>query len=224
MQDIAGAKPETFSDLLELLSKLRLHEVSTPNQSRQGAVLEKRPLHPSATLTVSSQGPADFRSIQEAIRCARPGARILVRPGRYEEGIIIDRDLEICGDGSREDIVIESPDFHCFSLQAGRVRVRGLSLRSVGARKGNKRCAFDVGQGQAILEDCDIVSDTLAGVSVHGASAEATIRRCLIHDGGTSGIVFWDKGRGLVEDCDIVGNGVAGILIRTGGNPTFQRT
>ncbi len=178
MHDTAGAKPETFSDLLELLSKLRLHEVSTPDQPGVSAAAQKRALHPSMALTVAPKEAADFRTIQEAVRCARPGARILVRPGRYEEGIILDRDLEICGDGSREEIVIESPDFHCFSLQGGRVTVRGLSIRSVGARKGNKRFAFDVGQGQAVLEDCDIVSDTLAGVSVHGPAAEATIRRC----------------------------------------------
>src|SRR6516225_8499553 len=98
MHDTAGAKPESFSDLLELLSKLRLHEVSTPDQPRDRAALQERPLHSSMTLTVAPQGVADLKTIQEAVRCARAGARILVRPGRYEEGIVLDRDLEICGE------------------------------------------------------------------------------------------------------------------------------
>src|SRR5437879_2720367 len=110
MEDTAGAKPETFSELLDLLSKLRLHEATSPSQSRDSVLLEKRPCHPSLTLTVAPAGAADFRTVQEAIRSAQPAARILVRPGRYEEGVTLDKDLEICGDGPREEIVIESPD------------------------------------------------------------------------------------------------------------------
>src|SRR5262249_6604031 len=154
---------------------------------------------------------------------AQPGARIIVRPGRYEEGLILDKDLEICGEGPREEIVIENPDFHCLAMQKGRASLKGLTLRSVGGRKGNKRFAFDLSQGQAVLEECDIFSDTLAGVSVHGSAAEATVRHCRLHGCGTSGVVFWERGRGTVEDCEITGNGVAGVLIRTGGNPVIQR-
>src|SRR6516165_5473597 len=119
MHDTAGAKPESFSDLLELLSKLRLHEVSTPDQPRDRTTLRARPLHSSMTLTVAPQGAADFKTIQDAVRCARAGARILVRPGHYEERIILDRDLEIYGEGPREEIIVENPDFHGFSLQSG---------------------------------------------------------------------------------------------------------
>src|SRR5262249_49617964 len=150
-------------------------------------------------------------------------ARILVHPGRYEEGLILDKSLEICGEGPREEIIIESPDFHCLTMQAGPASIKGLTLRSLGGRKGNRRFAVDLSQGQALLEDCDISSDTLAGVSVHGPMAEATVRHCRIHNGGTSGIIFWEKGRGTVEDCDISTNGMAGVLIRSGGNPVIQR-
>src|SRR5205823_14609838 len=101
---------------------------------------------------------------------------------------------------------------------------KGLTLRSVGERKGNRRFAFDLSQAQAVLEDCDISSDTLAGVSVHGSAAEATVRHCRLRDSGTSGIVFWDKGHGTVENCEITGNNVAGVLIRTGGNPVIQQS
>src|SRR5438876_1840570 len=223
MEDTAGARPETLSELLDLLAKLRLHEAAGPAQPRDTVILEKQPFHSSLTLTVAPKGPADFRSVQEAIRSAQPGARIVVRPGRYEEGLILDKNLEICGEGPREEIIIESPDFHCLAIQAGRVSIKGLTLRSLGGRKGNKRFAVDLVQGQAVLEECDISSDTLAGVSVHGPASEATVCRCRIHDGGTSGIIFWDKGRGTVEDCDISANGMAGVLIRSGGNPVIQR-
>jgi hypothetical protein len=170
MHDLAGAKPESFSELLDLLSKLRLHEVPSGPPPRASILADQGALHPSPTLTVAPKG-ADFSSVQEAVRAARSGARILVRPGRYEEGIVLERDVEICGDGPREEIIIESPDFHCLAVQSGRALVKGISLRSLGGRKGNKRFALEVSQGQAIMEDCDISSDTLAGVSVHGPRA-----------------------------------------------------
>src|SRR5262249_28793990 len=113
MEDTAGARPETFSELLDLLSKLRLHEVANSPQPRDSFLQEKRPHHPSLALTVAPTGTADFRTLQEAVRRAQPGARILVRPGRYEEGVILDKSLEILGEGRREEIIVESPDFHC---------------------------------------------------------------------------------------------------------------
>ena len=85
MEDTAGARPETFSELLDLLSKLRLHEVTSPSQPRD-ILFEKRPCHPSLTITVAPAGAADFRTLQEAIRSAQPGARVLVRPHRALAG------------------------------------------------------------------------------------------------------------------------------------------
>jgi len=139
--------------------------VASSPPPRDSILQAKRPYHPSLAVTVAPTGTADFRTLQEAIRRAQPGARILVRPGRYEEGVVLDKSLEILGDGRREEIIVESPDFHCLAIQTGAASIKGLTLRSLGGRKGNKRFAIDICQGQALLEDCDISSDTLAGVA-----------------------------------------------------------
>ena len=57
------------------------------------------------TRTVDPMGRADFTTIGDAISTANPGDRIMVRPGLYQEGLIIDKPLEIVGDGNRDDIV-----------------------------------------------------------------------------------------------------------------------
>ena len=41
----------------------------------------------------------DFATVGAAIKAAKPGDRILVRPGLYEEGLVVDKPLEILGDG-----------------------------------------------------------------------------------------------------------------------------
>ena len=44
-------------------------------------------------------GRGDFTTVSAAIKAAKPGDRILVRPGLYEEGLVVDKPLEILGDG-----------------------------------------------------------------------------------------------------------------------------
>src|SRR6516165_10514531 len=222
MEEISGAKPASFDAQLELLSKLGLHESAREGMPRAVAN-EQPPENPSPVLTVAPAGAADYPSIQAALRSARKGARIMVRPGKYEETIVLTKELEIIGDGPCADIIFENMDAHCLVMQSRQALVRGLTLRSRGAFKGTQRFAVDIPYGRLVLEDCDVSSDTLAAVAAHGASAEAIIRRCRIHDGNTSGIVFWDKGRGTVEECEISGNAVAGVLIRTQANPVIRR-
>ena len=47
------------------------------------------------THIVDSMGHGDFLAISEAIDVAQPGDRILVRPGYYREGLVLDKPLEI---------------------------------------------------------------------------------------------------------------------------------
>jgi hypothetical protein len=60
--------------------------------------------------------------VQDAIRAANVGDRIMVSPGRYHETIRIDRPVEIFGDGHVSDVIIESAGKdtvrHAFSLHS----------------------------------------------------------------------------------------------------------
>jgi len=56
------------------------------------------------THVVDAYHRGDFVSVRAAIEAASPGDRILVRPGLYEESLVVDKPLEIIGDGPVEDI------------------------------------------------------------------------------------------------------------------------
>ncbi|HEX8143748.1 MAG TPA: right-handed parallel beta-helix repeat-containing protein [Pyrinomonadaceae bacterium] len=174
------------------------------------------------TIIVSKQGGGDYTTITEAIRNARPGTRIMVRPGFYNEGFAIDKQLEIIGDGPLRDIVIESTDTNCIRMQTEKATVRGLTLRSRTAPK--EFFAVDIPRGQLILEDCDITSDTWACVAVHGTMADPIIRRNKIHDGKAGGVFIYDHGKGTIEDCDIYGHTNAAIEIKDGSNTIVRRS
>jgi len=58
-----------------------------------------------------------------AINAARPGDIIVVKPGHYPESLVIDKPLEIIGDGPVADIVIEANgrDALLFKANIGKV-------------------------------------------------------------------------------------------------------
>ena len=171
------------------------------------------------THIVDAMGRGGFLTISKAIKAAQPGDRILVCPGYYTERLVLDKPLEIIGDGDRSDIVIEAKRSNVILFRAAMGIVRNLTLRQVG---NGKYYAVDISQGRLVLEDCDITSQSLTCAAVH-SGADPQIRRNRIHDGKQSGVLVYDNGLGIIEENDIFGNGRAGVAIRGGGNPTVRR-
>ena len=162
----------------------------------------------------------DFTAISEAVKTAQPGDRILVRPGLYNESLVIDKPLEILGDGPAADIQIHARDAHVVVFRANISRIANLTLRQAGG-KGTWH-AVDIGQGRLELEGCDITSHSHACVAIHGG-ADPRLRRNTIHDSQSVGVWVYDGGLGTLEDNDITANALAGVEIKTGGNPTLRR-
>jgi parallel beta-helix repeat protein len=159
-------------------------------------------------------------TITEAINAANPGDRILVRPGFYQEGLVIDKPLEIIGDGQREEIVIQAKGKHVILFKAMMGRVANLTLRQVGGE--GRWYGVDVAQGRLDLEDCDITSQSSVCIGIHDG-ADPRLRRNRIHDGKGGGLAIYDNGQGTLEENDILGNVLAGIHITIGSNPTLRR-
>lgn len=180
-------------------------------KERQQAV----PLATSAVpmLVVSQKRGAQYSSINQAIRSAEPGARISVQPGVYRESLIVDKPIQIMGDGPVEQVIIESQDAPCLIIRAREGEVKGLSLHCYVEDSHANYPAVDIGYGQMLIEGCDVVSNSSVCISIHGPGVAPTIRQCRIHDGSNYGIWLWDNAAGIVEDCEIVGLSGAGIMI-----------
>jgi len=176
----------------------------------------------SRELIVSPSGAGHYRTISEAIKKAPVNATIQVMPGVYREGLVLDKSIGIWGMGTVEEIVIESTDAPCLLMQTESAFVRGLTLRGRAGTSGNKYYAVDIPQGELILENCDITSDSLACVAIHGSQANPTISNCRIHYGQASGVYLADEGQGKIDNCSIFGNTKAGIVIGDYGNPTIS--
>jgi F-box protein 11 len=171
------------------------------------------------TLIVDAFHRGDHLTINAALAAAAPGARILVRPGLYREGLVIDKPVEIIGDGNRGDIVIEAQDQDVVLFRSSMGRIANLTLRQAG---GDKWYGVDITQGRLDLEDCAISSQSLAGIAIHDG-ADPRIRRNRIHDGASDGVIAYENGLGTLEDNEIVGHAQLGVAISEGAHVALHR-
>jgi len=171
------------------------------------------------TVVVDQMHRGDYTTISQAIKKVDPGSRILVHPGVYDEGLILDKPLEIVGDGNLGDVVVRAEGKDAILFKAARGRVANLVLQQTG---GGNFDGVDIMQGVLELEGCDITSSSRVGVAIHG-KAIPKLRGNKIHDGKASGIFVYENGQGLIEDNDIFGNALANIEIKEAGNPIIRR-
>ncbi len=178
---------------------------------------EPEPAPAPGVLTVAPEGAA-FTSIAAAIAAAPPGARILVRPGVYEECLVVDRELEIVGEGDRGEIVVRASGDAALRFSAPGGRVANLSFEQAG---GGDFYGVEVSGGRPLIEGCDLTSRALSCLAVHGAGAPRVVGN-RIHDGAQSGVFVYDGGGGEFEDNEIVGCGHAGVSVKDRGDPRFR--
>jgi F-box protein 11 len=168
---------------------------------------------------VDAMNRGDYASISAAIQGVQTGTRILIRPGTYRESLVIDKTVEIVGEGNAEDIVIQSTGNHVIEFTASMGRIANLTLRQMGGGNWN---AVHIASGRLDLEDCDITCQSNASVAIKNG-ADPRLRRNRIHDGKGGGVYVYQNGAGLLEDNDIFANALAGVFISTGSNPTLRR-
>jgi F-box protein 11 len=162
----------------------------------------------------------DHVTITEAIEMANPGDRILIRPGLYQEGLVIDKPgLEIIGDGNLDDVVVQAAGMDALLFKTTMGRVTNLTLRQMGG--DGYWFGVDIAQGRLELDGCDITSQSLSCVVIH-SDADPRLRRNRIHDCEAGGVFVYDNGQGVLEDNEIFRN-TCGVSISTGGNPTLRR-
>jgi hypothetical protein len=174
----------------------------------------------AASVVVSAGGDGDYASIGEALERVAAGGRVLVRPGVYEEAVILDKRINVVGDGPREKIVVRGVGASCLKSSAEAARVAGLTLRGA----AGDFFAVDVPRGELVLEDCDISSETISCVAAHGPEAVLHIKGCRIHDSADSGLYLFDGAAATVEDCEVYHSANVGLAVTGGARAAVRRS
>ena len=204
------------AEAISVHPQLDIESVSEMGETARGPAAKTEP----PIRVVDQMGRGDHITITEAIEAANPGDRILVRPGLYQEGLVIDKPgLEIIGDGNLDGVMVQATGETALLFKTTMGRVTNLTLQQMGG--GRNWYGVDIAQGRLELEECNITSQSDACVVIHGG-ADPLLRRNHIHDGKKSGVFVYDNGQGVLEDNDIFGNSLSGMFITEGGNPTLR--
>ena len=175
------------------------------------------------TLVVDPWGRGDYESIGSAIVAAPAGSRILVRSGLYREPIVIDKVLELIGDGSSE-VVLRAQEGNALAFRANMGRVSGFSL----ATEDEDFYSVRVAQGRLELDDCRIIGGPQVPALAIRGGADPRVRRCEVvgpKAGGSienAAMFCFDGALGTYEDCDFAG-GERGIYIGDRANVVLRR-
>ncbi|RFS45638.1 AAA family ATPase [Micromonospora craniellae] len=168
-------------------------------------------------LTVASGQPDCYRTISDAITAAAAGDVISIRPGRYVEPIVLDRDVTLCAAGAAGGVTIEHHDTPVVKLTAEAATVTGLTI----VHRGDSSAAVEVAAGRLRLDECTIEAESAAAVWVYD-TGEALVGSSRIANSVGAGLIFANGGGGAVTDCVFQGVHAAAIVIRAGGDPAVS--
>ncbi|MEV7598040.1 right-handed parallel beta-helix repeat-containing protein [Kitasatospora sp. NPDC089797] len=158
-----------------------------------------------------------YRTIGEALEAARPGAVISVRPGRYEENLVITKLVTIAAEDVRGTVRITPRRGCVVQVVAEAVQLTGLVLHG----QDDELPAVDVPRGQAALQDCEVVGNSWTAVLTRQQGALA-MRGCRIVNSAGAGIVETSTGASVIEDTVIEHLGTSALVIGESANPVVR--
>ncbi|WP_431676431.1 right-handed parallel beta-helix repeat-containing protein [Kitasatospora sp. KL5] len=169
-------------------------------------------------LTVcAEQRNGGYRTIGEALEAARSGAVISVRPGRYEENLVVTKMVTITAEDARGSVRVAPRRGPVVQVVAEAVQLTGLILQG----RDEELPAVDVPRGQAALEDCEVAGNAWTAVLTRGQGSLA-MRGCRIVNPAGAGIVETSAGTSIIEDCVIEHLGSSAVVIGERADPVVR--
>ncbi|MBI5201125.1 MAG: right-handed parallel beta-helix repeat-containing protein [Elusimicrobia bacterium] len=154
-----------------------------------------RPRAPGEALIVNGTGGGPYyKTIAQALAAASEGSTILIQPGVYDQGVVIDRSITLVGGGTKpSDVTLTSSDAPVtLTLASGRVFIKNLVVSS--PKDTEFAASLQIDGGSAVLEQVSIAASR-AGVRVRSGQLDANDS-------------FFEAGRGIVLE----GRGRASLL------------
>ena len=152
---LAPPEPETRSDSVN----------PTPNLTDDGnpdAMEDPEPPRPE--LVVSQAGDTAFQTLAEAIELAMPGETITIRPGTYRERLVIEKNLAILGQGSREEVLIVTEEGPAFEIKGdSQVTMTNVTVLA----EGSQLNAIELISGNLDLNGCKLGSSSYDCLKAH---------------------------------------------------------
>ncbi|MFJ1967620.1 right-handed parallel beta-helix repeat-containing protein [Streptomyces sp. NPDC087903] len=168
-------------------------------------------------LTVCPEGTEGFRTIGEALARARSGAVISVRPGIYEESLVIGTRVTLVAEQARGTVEIRPRHGSVLSLRADAVMLTDLVLRG----RDEDVPAVDAVRGQAAMDGCEVTGAAWTAVLARGNGSLA-MRDCRVSNPGGAGVVVTSAVESSLDSCTVEHLGTSGVVIGERGRVTVR--
>jgi hypothetical protein len=177
-------------------------------------------------LVVSPSGKADFKTIGEALKKARPGAQIVVRTGVYRETLVLAIPVSIAAQVSstEDDPILEGATASCIiTVPGAKAILKGFTLRCPESIDGNwADYTVEAAAGRLSLVGCSVLGAEKGSVHVSGSSTVLDMRKCTVRAKTGPALTFADNSTGMVEDCSLSGGKPSSVLIASGADPMLR--
>ncbi len=166
-------------------------------------------------LVVSQDGRGTCATIGEALARARRDDRIVVRPGLYRENVTLRKPVTLCGDGSREGVILWSDKGVTLTLATKGATVQNLTVWQRGGDSRAKSGAFYASAGQHQVVDCALIGGSYASAIIEGADTRVTFERCRLGQTAGTGIEMVNGAAVQLRECQVL-RSRTGIGVRAG--------
>jgi nitrous oxidase accessory protein NosD len=230
MKKFSFVDDDDWRDLHEHLSSQRAHKKMLSLGKRLANQIRTLPAPRSDTdnrnlaelsrsercYVVAREG-GDFSSIQSAIDHAAPGDQINVRKGEYRESLILNKSLELMGEGIGE-VYIKASGQDVLRVETGIGLIAGFSF----VQEGETGFGVSISRGRPELHGCEVVSSGYACISVYG-EANPRVHNCFVHHGAQAGFLIHSGALGTFEDNEVRECEYANVEVADASTPAFRR-
>jgi len=157
------------------------------------------------TITVDDNGEADYERIQDALDAAEVGDTVLVREGRFDEKISIDRTLTLMGAGVGKSIIDGSDDqfvYDTVRIRANDVFLGGFTI--IGNRELHPYAGIRVTSNNCIIVNNSIIQSYYSAYII---GEDNTFENNTWSD-NERGLVLWNTIDNILYRNNITGAGI----------------
>ncbi|MGP4014990.1 right-handed parallel beta-helix repeat-containing protein [Saccharopolyspora sp. 5N708] len=169
-------------------------------------------------LVVGGDRPGAFPSIGAALAAAHNGATIGVRPGRYEENLVVDRVVSIAAEDGPGTVEIHAAKGSALVVDTEGVQLRDLTITC----DDGQVPAVDVRRGEVALDGCRVGGSSWAALLARGTGSLAT-RDCEVSNAGGAGIVITSSAASTVEDTVVSDVASSAAVVGENGSLMLRR-
>ncbi|MDR7277286.1 right-handed parallel beta-helix repeat-containing protein [Catenuloplanes atrovinosus] len=167
-------------------------------------------MNPNKIIVSPSGG--EHRTLGEAVAAAADGAVITVRPGHYQENLLLTKAVTIVAEDGPGTVRLTATAGIPLILVAESAAVSGLVIEAADAQA--PAIAFET--GQLALTECSVIGKAWAAVYVRGSGA-LVMRAGRVTNEGGAGLVVTSPAGSVLDDCRIERLGTSGVVVAEQG-------